>query len=478
MEPLKSNSFILPRGNTKVKLKPVTLKKGGLIPRYQTGAAIKDAAIGMIPIVGTYQDYKKFRDDPTWGNFGWLAASAVGDALFFTGAGAALKGIKAAKAAAKSRALLTANRYGRSQAGFRRGLEYGASKGDVKSMFQNLRNYKGAEQKQLAAEAAARQQIIGGVKGIGTDLGQDMVINTIQGVVSEHKGGNLVSDGRRFKFKKSRLIKNAESQNSKRDMRKKIMKSDRPTYSKPIAKKQQGGTLDYSVEKIPINPDIFTSWNSIETSPIKIPDNKFGAFINSVTPTAKTETVIKKPEDKPVVEEKEVEIIPYKPTMPASKGLEIFNKLYDELEKEMPEAKEYRQFLTTVANHESGFNSSIKNKNAPAYGYFQFMQDDKKYNNIRHFAGVDTQTFLSDPKLQIKAAIALAKANERSFSQEDLEAAKNKGISKWGMLGGAWLGGVGGLRNYLLHNKNISDKHWSPTGAGIDMENQIKRYNF
>lgn len=134
----------------------LTMKKGGLIPRCQAGATIKDAAIGIIPIVGTYQDYKKFRDNPTWGNFGWLAASALGDALFFTGAGAALKGIKAARAAAKSRALLTANRYVRSQIGFQRGLKYGASRGDVKSMFQNLRNYKVAEQKQLTAEAAAR----------------------------------------------------------------------------------------------------------------------------------------------------------------------------------------------------------------------------------------------------------------------------------------------------------------------------------
>lgn len=295
---------------------------------------------------------------------------------------------------------------------------------------------------------------------------------------------NSFKIGGKFTPKKSRLVKNAESQNSKRDMRKKFIKSDRPTYTKPTVKKQQGGTLDYKVEEIPINPDIFTSWNSIKTTPIEIPDitpnSRIDSFMDMVTTNP-----IAKPKDNPIkVEEKKVEIIPYKQTsgttynITPSKGLDAFNKIYDELEKEMPEAKDYRQFLTSVANYESGFNSSIKNQNAPAYGYFQFMQDDKKYNNIRHFAGVDTKTFLSDPKIQIRAAIALAKANEKSFSQEDLEAAKNKGISKWGMLGGAWLGGVGGLRNYLLHNKNISDKHWSPTGAGIDMENQIKRYNF
>ena len=219
----------------------LVMKNGGLIPRYQTGAAIKDAAMGMIPIVGTYQDYKKFRDNPTWGNFGWLAASAIGDTLFFTGAGAVLKGIKAAKAVAKSRALLTANRYGRRQAGFQRGLEYGASKGDVKSMFQNLRNYKVAEQKQLAAEAAVRQQIVSGAKDIGKDLGQDAIVNTTQEIISKRKGGSLTSDGRRFKFKDSPLVRNSKALNNKRDMRKKFMKSDRPTYSNNRVRKGLNG---------------------------------------------------------------------------------------------------------------------------------------------------------------------------------------------------------------------------------------------
>ena len=144
----------------------------------------------------------------------------------------------------------------------------------------------------------------------------------------------------------------------------------------------------------------------------------------------------------------------------------------------MPDAAEYRDFLTTVAKYESGFDSRAKNKYAPAWGYFQFMQDDNKYNNIKSYAGVDTQTFLNNPKLQIRAAINLAKAMEKGFTKEDIEAAKSKGISRWGMLGGAWLGGNGGLRKYLLQNINSSDKHWNPEGKGIDMENQIRRYNF
>lgn len=457
------------------------MRKGGLIPRYQTGAAIKDAAMGMIPIVGTYQDYKKFRDNPTWGNFGWLAASAIGDALFFTGAGAALKGIKAA---AKSRALLTANRYGRSQAGFQRGLEYGASKGDVKSMFQNLRNYKVAKQKQLAAEAAARQQIISGARNIGKDLGQDTIVNTTQEIISERKGGSLTSDGRRFKFKDSTLAKNSKTLNNKRDMRKKFIKSDRPTYTNNRVKKNQSGGV------LSVDPSIFVSWNNISTSNIKLPEVDYTPKSNLDRFLERTENSAsinllgnpkeqeEKQDQKEIPVSREEPIVKKTPLANPSKGNDAFNKIYDELISEMPDAAEYRDFLTTVAKYESGFDSRAKNKYAPAWGYFQFMQDDNKYNNIKSYAGVDTQTFLNNPKLQIRAAINLAKAMEKGFTKEDIEAAKSKGISRWGMLGGAWLGGNGGLRKYLLQNINSSDKHWNPEGKGIDMENQIRRYNF
>ncbi len=61
------------------------------------------AASGLLPIVGTYQDYKTFKENPTWSNAGWLATSALGDVLTLTGvgagAGAALKATKAARLA-------------------------------------------------------------------------------------------------------------------------------------------------------------------------------------------------------------------------------------------------------------------------------------------------------------------------------------------------------------------------------------------
>ena len=64
---------------------------------------IAKAASGLLPIVGTYQDFKNFKENPTWSNAGWLATSALGDVLTLTGvgagAGAALKASKAARLA-------------------------------------------------------------------------------------------------------------------------------------------------------------------------------------------------------------------------------------------------------------------------------------------------------------------------------------------------------------------------------------------
>ena len=290
--------------------------------------------------------------------------------------------------------------------------------------------------------------------------------------------------GGRFTPKKSQLVKNAETQNTKRDMRKKFIKSDRATYTNnKVRKNQEGGILD---NQISIDPNLFSSWNAVESN-IEIPTN------NTNIPETKLDRFMKLLNSRPSIpselfniERINTEIQDSKPenieskidmTNP-SKGTEEFNRIYDEVEKEYPEAAKYRAFLTTVAKYESGFNSKAKNKNAPAWGYFQFMQDDNKYNNIKTYAGVDTQTFLDNPKLQIIAAINLAKSMEKGFSKEDINAAKSKGITRWGMLGGAWLGGNGGLRRYLLNNENISDKHWSSDNSGIDMINQIKRYNF
>lgn len=283
------------------------------------------------------------------------------------------------------------------------------------------------------------------------------------------KGGSLVSDGRRFKFKDSTLVKNSKTLNNKRDMRKKFMKSDRPTYSNNRVRKGQEGlrfTRYDVIERPTLNMD-----NTFEEYRFPVDNTPTYTIKREETPVDVQQPIIKE-EKTPIMKR---ELFNIKP----SKGLDEFNKWYDEVEQEDPEAKNYRQFLTKMAEQESGFNSAIQNRaGAPAYGYFQFMQDGKKYNNISAYAGTDVDTFRNNPKLQIKAAIKLAKQFERGFNKQDLELAAQKGYTKFGLLGGAWLAGNGGVRKYLQGLANPSDKHWSKSGSGTDVASRIQMFNF
>lgn len=274
--------------------------------------------------------------------------------------------------------------------------------------------------------------------------------------------------------------------NGKRDMRKKFVKSSRPTYKKRIRKAQQGmrfvnynvvenPTIDYKDITNPTNPFSEYNFNTTYNTPqgLVVPTRE-----DSKPDTVEeTPVIANNPTVEPVVNKPVTNKATYTPK--AYKGLAEFNKAYDEVEKSNPEAKKYRQFLTKMAEQESGFNSAIQNRaGAPAYGYFQFMQDDKKYNNIRQYAGTDIETFRSNPKLQIEAAIKLAKSFEKGFSKEDLELAKKNGYSTWGLLGGAWLAGNGGVRKFLQGKGNPSDRHWSKEGKGTDVAARIKAFNF
>lgn len=264
------------------------------------------------------------------------------------------------------------------------------------------------------------------------------------------------------------------------DMRKKFIKSSRPTYKKRIKKAQQGmrfvsynpvsnPTIDYTDITNPINP--FSEYNYNTTY------DKPEALVVPVRDTNEPDVVANNPTVEPVINKPVASKVTYTPK--SYKGLAAFNKAYDEVEASNPEAKKYRQFLTKMAEQESGFNSAIQNRaGAPAYGYFQFMQDDKKYNNIRQYADTDIETFRNNPKLQIEAAIKLAKSFEKGFSKEDLELANKNGYSTWGLLGGAWLAGNGGVRKFLRGQGNPSDRHWSKEGKGTDVATRIKAFNF
>lgn len=264
-------------------------------------------------------------------------------------------------------------------------------------------------------------------------------------------------------------------------MRKKFIKSSRPTYKKRIKKAQQGmkfvnynpvsnPTIDYTDITNPINPFSEYNYNTTYDKPT--------ALVVPTREDSKPDTIeANNPTAEPVINKPVASKVTYTPK--SYKGLAAFNKAYDEVEASNPEAKKYRQFLTKMAEQESGFNSAIQNRaGAPAYGYFQFMQDDKKYNNIRQYAGTDIETFRNNPKLQIEAAIKLAKSFEKGFSKEDLELANKNGYSTWGLLGGAWLAGNGGVRKFLRGQGNPSDRHWNKEGKGTDVATRIKAFNF
>ena len=108
-----------------------------------------------------------------------------------------------------------------------------------------------------------------------------------------------MAHGGRFDFKKSPLLKKQEEINGKRDMRKKFIKSSRPTYKKRIKKAQQGmrfvsynpvsnPTIDYKDITNPTNP--FSEYNYNTTY------DKPEALVVPVKDEAPVEEVINKPE--------------------------------------------------------------------------------------------------------------------------------------------------------------------------------------
>lgn len=116
--------------------------------------------------------------------------------------------------------------------------------------------------------------------------------------------GRPLKHGGRFDFKKSPLLKKQEEINGKRDMRKKFIKSSRPTYKKRIKKAQQGmkfvsynpvsnPTIDYTDITNPINP--FSEYNYNTTY------DKPEALVVPVRDTNETDVVANNPTVEPVI---------------------------------------------------------------------------------------------------------------------------------------------------------------------------------
>ena len=113
-----------------------------------------------------------------------------------------------------------------------------------------------------------------------------------------------MAHGGRFDFKKSPLLKKQEEINGKRDMRKKFIKSSRPTYKKRIKKAQQGmrfvsynpvsnPTIDYTDITNPINPFSEYNYNTVYNTP--------EALVVPVRDANETDVVANNPTVEPVI---------------------------------------------------------------------------------------------------------------------------------------------------------------------------------
>lgn len=113
-----------------------------------------------------------------------------------------------------------------------------------------------------------------------------------------------MAHGGRFDFKKSPLLKKQEESNGKRDMRKKFIKSSRPTYKKRIRKGQTGmrfvsynpvsnPTIDYTDITNPTNPFSEYNFNTVYDKP--------EALVVPVRDTEETDVVANNPTVEPVI---------------------------------------------------------------------------------------------------------------------------------------------------------------------------------
>ena len=166
--------------------------------------------------------------------------------------------------------------------------------------------------------------------------------------------------------------------------------------------------------------------------------------------------------------------ISFKPSI----GLRNFNLYYDQAIQDggadTEQLRSRRDLFTHIAQVESTFNSSVKNRNAPAYGYFQFMQGNYKgtnYNNITRHAKVDLKTFLSSPVLQIHAANSLANEFLNSFGKTNLDRHHSLGWTDNAIIAGAWLGGPGNVIKFAFRGIDSSDGNDS-------VGSRMRRFNY
>ena len=156
------------------------------------------------------------------------------------------------------------------------------------------------------------------------------------------------------------------------------------------------------------------------------------------------------------------------------KGPDTFEKAFRKALQINPNIAKYKDFLVKTAKRESGFNSYIQNQSgAPHYGYFQMGK-----NEIAMTTGMSVEQFRNNPVQQILGACKLYEMNLKTIKKIGIyNLGRSKGYSEDALVAGAWLGGPGGVKKYLLGKGNPSDSHWYGGKGGTSVGRRMNEFN-
>ena len=177
-------------------------------------------------------------------------------------------------------------------------VKFQMNKGKLRQTSQDMWKFNPANQVRLIKQAALMDKV-----------GRPFILQQSNPIWIEGKSVRnpelvTMAHGGRFDFKKSPLLKKQEEINGKRDMRKKFIKSSRPTYKKRIKKAQQGmkfvsynpvsnPTIDYTDITNPINPFSEYNFNTVYDKP--------EALVVPVRDTNEPDVVANNPTAEPVI---------------------------------------------------------------------------------------------------------------------------------------------------------------------------------
>ena len=227
--------------------------------------------------------------------------------------------------------------------------------------------------------------------------------------------------------------------------------------------------------------DIFATYNKV--SPPEIDDNFFNiqeVEVEDFNPIAKQYSNQIQPE-KPKKEEKKKRLVESKKNISNTvsnytkpvKGQDTFEKAFEQAASENPELRKHKDFFIKLCKHEGGFNPGIQNSaGAPYYGYFGFGQAA-----LKQTSNYTMDQFRKDPVEQIRAAGKLYNQHIQAAKRLGFyDRAKQMGYSDDAIVAGAWLGGAGGVRNFILNNRDASDSHWYGGKGGTSISKRMKAF--